>query len=136
VSAETYALFYNKALIKEAEVPKTWDDMLAYMKKFKAAGKYPFVMDVGNAYYSILFTTKGGNRFFGPTGTDTKNTNLNSPAAVSGMEFFQGIRQILNVPAADINTSVADGAFQAGGFLLRDPAYVRFGLLQPPRGGQ
>jgi arabinogalactan oligomer/maltooligosaccharide transport system substrate-binding protein len=114
VSAETYALFYNKALIKEAEVPKTWDDMLAYMKNFKAAGKYPFVMDVGNAYYSILFTTKGGNRLFGPTGTDTKNTNLNSPAAVSGMEFFQGIRQILNVPAADINTSVADGAFQSG----------------------
>jgi arabinogalactan oligomer/maltooligosaccharide transport system substrate-binding protein len=30
------------------------------------------------------------------------------------MEFFQSIRQILNVPAADINTSVADGAFQAG----------------------
>jgi arabinogalactan oligomer/maltooligosaccharide transport system substrate-binding protein len=114
VSAETYALFYNKALIQEREVPKTWDDMLTYMKNFKVQGKYPFVMDVGNAYYSILFTTKGGNRLFGPSGTDTKNTNLNSPAAVEGMRFFQGIRQILNVPAADVNTSVADGAFQAG----------------------
>jgi arabinogalactan oligomer/maltooligosaccharide transport system substrate-binding protein len=114
VSAETYALFYNKALIGENEVPKTWDDMLTYMKNFKVPGKYAFIMDVGNAYYSILFTTKGGNRLFGPSGTDTKNTNLNSPAAVSGMQFFQGIRQILNVPADDIKTSVADGAFQAG----------------------
>ncbi|MDR2745952.1 MAG: maltose ABC transporter substrate-binding protein [Treponema sp.] len=114
VSAETYALYYNKDLISENEVPKTWEDMLSYMKNFKAAGKYPFVMDVGNAYYSILFTTKGGNRLFGPSGTDTTNTNLNSPAAVSGMQFFQSIRKILNVPAADINTSVADGAFQAG----------------------
>jgi arabinogalactan oligomer/maltooligosaccharide transport system substrate-binding protein len=114
VSAETYALFYNKALIAESEVPRTWEAMLAYIENFNVSGKYGFVMDVGNAYYSILFTTKGGNRLFGPSGTDTLNTNLNSPAAVSGMEFFQGIRRVLNVPAADINTSVADGAFQAG----------------------
>jgi arabinogalactan oligomer/maltooligosaccharide transport system substrate-binding protein len=114
VSAETYALYYNKALIAESEVPATWDALIAYIKNFKVSGKYAFVMDVGNAYYSILFTTKGGNRLFGPSGTDTRNTNLNSPASVEGMEFFQSIRQILNVPAADINTSVADGAFQAG----------------------
>ncbi|MDR0760454.1 MAG: maltose ABC transporter substrate-binding protein [Treponema sp.] len=114
VSAETYALFYNKALISESEVPKTWDDMFTYIKNFKVPGKYPFVMDVGNAYYSILFTTTGGNRLFGPSGTDTKNTNLNSEAAVTGMRFFQSMRQIINIPAADINTSVADGAFQAG----------------------
>jgi arabinogalactan oligomer/maltooligosaccharide transport system substrate-binding protein len=114
VSAETYALYYNKALIAENEVPKTWEEMIAYIRNFKTAGKYPFVMDVGNAYYSILFTTKGGNRLFGPGGTDTRNTNLNSPAAVTGMQFFQSLRQVLNVPAADINTSVADGAFQAG----------------------
>jgi arabinogalactan oligomer/maltooligosaccharide transport system substrate-binding protein len=114
VSAETYALFYNKALIKENEVPKTWEDMVAYMKNFKVSGKFPFVMDVGNAYYTILFTTKGGNRLFGSSGTDTQNTNLNSPAAVGGMQFFQSLSGILNVPAADINTSVADGAFQAG----------------------
>jgi arabinogalactan oligomer/maltooligosaccharide transport system substrate-binding protein len=114
VSAETYALFYNKALIQERDVPKTWDEMLAYMKGFKTAGKYPFVMDVGNAYYTIIFTTTGGNRLFGPSGTDTRNTNLNSAAAVRGMEFFQSVRQVLNIPAADINTSVADGAFQSG----------------------
>jgi arabinogalactan oligomer/maltooligosaccharide transport system substrate-binding protein len=114
VSAETYALFYNKALIQESQVPKTWADMLTYMKGFKTAGKYPFVMDVGNAYYTILFTSKGGNRLFGAGGTDTRNTNLNSAAAVTGMQFFQSMRQVLNIPSTDINTSVADGAFQSG----------------------
>lgn len=114
VSAETYALFYNKALIGENETPKTWEDMFAYMRNFNVSGKRPFVMDVGNAYYTILFTTKGGNRLFGPSGTDTQNTNLNSPASVEGMKFFQGMRQLLNVPASDLNTSVADGAFQSG----------------------
>jgi arabinogalactan oligomer/maltooligosaccharide transport system substrate-binding protein len=114
VSAETYALYYNKALIAENEVPRTWEDMVTYIRNFRVAGKNAFVMDVGNAYYSILFTTKGGNRLFGPNGTDTQNTNLNSPASVTGMQFFQGIRQIMNIPAADISTSVADGAFQSG----------------------
>ncbi|MDR2377007.1 MAG: maltose ABC transporter substrate-binding protein [Treponema sp.] len=114
VSAETYALFYNKALIQETEVPKTWNAMINYIKNFKIQGKYAFLMDVGNAYYSIIFTTKGGNRLFGPDGTDTKNTNLNSEASVAGMEFFQSIRQVLSVPAADISTSLADGMFEAG----------------------
>ncbi|MDR2135353.1 MAG: maltose ABC transporter substrate-binding protein [Treponema sp.] len=114
VSAETYALFYNKALIQESEVPKTWPAMLTYIKSFKKEDTYAFLMDVGNAYYSIIFTTKGGNRLFGPSGTDTQNTHLNSEAAVTGMEFFQSIRQALNVPAADINTARADGLFQSG----------------------
>jgi len=116
VSAETYALFYNKALIKENEVPKTWDALAAFAKKFNAAnkGKYGFVMDVGNAYYTIVFTTKKGNRLFGPSGTDTSSTNINSPASVEGMKFFQSLRSALDVPAADLTTSVADAAFAGG----------------------
>ncbi|MDR0670414.1 MAG: maltose ABC transporter substrate-binding protein [Treponema sp.] len=114
VSAETYALFYNKVLIHESEVPKTWTSMINYIKNFDVEGKYAFLMDVGNAYYSIIFTTKGGNRLFGPDGTDTKNTNLNSESAVAGMEFFQSIRQVLSVPAADISTSLADDIFRTG----------------------
>jgi arabinogalactan oligomer/maltooligosaccharide transport system substrate-binding protein len=114
VSAETYALYYNKALISESEVPKTWEDMANYMKNFNKTGKMPFVMDVGNAYYSIIFTTRGGNRLFGPTGTDSANSYLNNAAAIEGMTFFQSLRKIINVPAADIKTSVADGAFQSG----------------------
>jgi arabinogalactan oligomer / maltooligosaccharide transport system substrate-binding protein len=116
VSAETYALFYNKKLIKEADVPKTWEALAAFAKKFNAAnsGKYGFIMDVGNAYYTIIFTTGSGNRLFGPSGTDTSSTNINSDNSVKGMKFFQGLRSALNVPSADLTTSVADGAFSGG----------------------
>ena len=116
VSAETYALFYNKALISDADVPKTWSDLDAFAKKFNAAnpGKYGFIMDVGNGYYTIIFTTSEGNRLFGPSGTDTSNTNINSPASVKGMKFFQGLRGALDVPSADLTTSVCDAAFAAG----------------------
>lgn len=116
VSAETYALFYNKALIKENEVPKTWDELASWVKDFngKNKGKYGFVMDVGNGYYTIIFTTEKGNRLFGLTGNDTSSSYLNTPAAVDGMKFFQSLRKVLDVSADDLTTATCDAAFQAG----------------------
>lgn len=116
VSAETYALFYNKDLIAEKDVPKTWEDLEKWTKEFNAAnpGKYGFIMDVGSSYYTILFTTSSGNRLFGPSGTDTTSTNINSDASIKGMEFFQSLRSTLDVPAADVTTSMADAAFSSG----------------------
>lgn len=116
VSAETYVLFYNKKLIPEKEVPKSWEDVVSFSEKFNKEnkGKYGFMMDVGNGYYTIIFTTSDNNRLFGPEGTDTKNTNINSEASVKGMEFFRSLRSILDVPSADLTTSIADAAFASG----------------------
>lgn len=116
VSAETYALFYNKDLIAEKDVPKTWDDLAKWAIEFnkKNPDKRGFVMDVGNAYYSIVFTTENGNRIFGSTGADTSTTYLNNDDAVNGMKFFQSLRNALDVPAADLSTGVCDAAFQGG----------------------
>lgn len=116
VSAETYALFYNKAYISEADLPKTWDDLAAWSAEFNAAnpGKYGFVMDVGNGYYTIVFTSADGNRLFGASGTDTSSTYLNNAKAVKGLKFFQSLRKSLDVPAADLGTSMCDAAFAAG----------------------
>ncbi|MBP5464044.1 MAG: maltose ABC transporter substrate-binding protein [Treponema sp.] len=116
ISAETYALFYNKALISENEVPKTWDDLSIWVKNFNAKnpGKYGFIMDVGNGYYTIIFTTEKGNRLFGADGTDTSASYLNTPAAVEGMKFFQSLRSILDVEADDLSTATCDAAFQSG----------------------
>lgn len=116
VSAETYALFFNKAYLSAEQVPTTWDELKEFAASFNQAnlGKYGFIMDVGNAYYTIIFTTSQGNRLFGPEGTDTVNTNINSAASVEGMKLFQSLRGILDVPAADLTTSIGDGAFMSG----------------------
>jgi len=116
VSAETYALFYNKALISESDVPKTWDELKDWAKTFNEdnPGKHGFIMDVGNGYYTIVFTTNNENRLFGMDGTDADNTNINTANAVSGMETFAALREILDFPAADLTTSYADGAFSSG----------------------
>lgn len=114
VSAETYALFYNKDLIKDEEVPTTWEGVKEFAKKFNSEDKYGFMMDVGNGYYTIIFTTGNGNRLFGESGTDAENTKINSPEAIEGMKVFQGLREILDVPAADLTTSITDAAFASG----------------------
>ena len=116
ISAETYALFYNKDLISESELPKTWEELAAWAADFNAKnpGKYGFVMDVGNAYYTIIFTTANNNRLFGASGTDTSSSYLNSPDAVNGMKFFKTLKSGLDVPADDLNTATCDGAFASG----------------------
>lgn len=120
VSAETYALFYNKDLISEDQVPKTWDDLKVFSEKFNAEhnNQYGFMMDVANGYYTIIFTTSEDNRLFGPDGTDTTNTNINSKASVEGMKFFQTLRTALNIPAADLTTAACDSAFSSGNAAL------------------
>ncbi len=120
VSAETYALFYNKAYLGQEEVPTTWEALKEFAVAFNQAnpGKYGFIMDVGSGYYTIIFTTSQGNRLFGPDGTDTVNTNINSPASVEGMKFFRGLRDILDIPAADLTTSICDSVFMNNGVAL------------------
>lgn len=119
VSAETYALFYNKDLIAEKDIPKTWSELKEFAKNFDKPGKHPFLMDVGNGYYTIIFTTGGGtNLLFGPDGTDVENTNINNEIAVEGMRVFQGLREVIDVPAADLTTAYCDGAFAAGNVAL------------------
>ena len=120
VSAETCALFYNKKLIKENEVPKTWEELFNWTKEFNAKnpGKYGFIMNVGESYYTFIFTTSEGNRLFGKDGMDRKNSNVNSSASIEGMKFFQNMREILPVPANDLDTATVDGAFQSGNAAL------------------
>lgn len=114
VAAETYALYYNKDLVSEA--PTSFEDLIAFAKKFNSEnkGKYGFVMDVANFYYTFPFMTKGGNRLFGDDGLDEKTPNIDTDAAVEGFTTFQEMRDVLDVAAADLATDTVDGLFASG----------------------
>lgn len=114
--AETYALFYNKRLISESEVPKTWDELIHWVQNFNRTHKNQlgFVMDVTNGYYSILFTTGDGNRLYGESGTDANNPCMNTPAAVRGLKLFQSLRSKLNLEGIELGSSACDGMFSSG----------------------
>ena len=119
-SAETYGLYFNKDLISEEEIPATWDELKTWTAAFneKNPDKNGFLMDVGNMYYTILFTTMNGNRLFGESGTDTSSSYLATDNSIAGMKVFQGLREVVPLAAADANTATGDGAFAAGNVAL------------------
>lgn len=115
MGAETYALFYNKDLIKEA--PKTWDEVIAFAKTFnnKAEGKYALVWPVADGYYGYMFMDSFGAPLFGPNGNDRKQHNLNSANAVKGLTYFASLRkQLLDIPAADASGDFCNAQFSEG----------------------
>ena len=114
--AETYALFYNKKLISENQVPKSWEELIKWVQAFNRANpqKKGFVMDVTNAYYSILFTTANGNRLYGESGTEARNPGMNNPSSIKGLEFFQSLRSALNLEGIELSSSTCDGLFSSG----------------------
>lgn len=115
LGAETYALFYNKALIKEA--PKTWDEVISFAKTYnnKAEGKYALVWPVADGYYGYMFMASFDAPLFGPNGDDRKQHNLNSANAIKGLTFFQNLRkQILDIPATDVSGDFCNAQFSEG----------------------
>lgn len=116
VAAETFAMFFNRDLVSEDELPRTFEDLISWATEFNAAnpGKFGFVMDVGNFYYTFPFMTMDGNRLFGPYGTNAEDPEVNTAAAVEGFTYFQQLREILPVAAGDLGTDMVDGIFAAG----------------------
>jgi arabinogalactan oligomer/maltooligosaccharide transport system substrate-binding protein len=117
IAAETYAIFYNRAHISSAEIPGTFDELITWTNNFNDAnpGRFGFMIEPGNAFFTIIFASMDGNRLFGPSGTDASTPNMNTPAAIRGMEFMQQqIRPILDVPSGDLDGGFLDAAFEEG----------------------
>lgn len=116
LSADTYTLFYNKDLISEEEVPKTFDDLKTWCEKFNKENldKNGFIMNMSSLYYSYIFMTGDGNRIFGKAGDDASSPNVNTKEAVEGYKYMQSLKDLINAPAADITDAYCDGAFMSG----------------------
>lgn len=114
VTVDTYALFYNKALVQEP--PTTWDDVISFSKDFNAAnpGKYGFVMQPAIYYAAPFAFSAPDNLVFGPDGTDPATPNTDTPATAAGLDELVQLREILDVPAADLDAASVDSLFEGG----------------------
>ncbi|WP_094551777.1 maltose ABC transporter substrate-binding protein [Petroclostridium xylanilyticum] len=114
MAIETYALFYNKDLVKEP--PKTFDELIAFSKQFNDVknSKYGFMMEVGNFYFVYSFLAGYDGYVFGKNGTDVNDIGLNSAGAVEGAKFHQKLKEILPLNTADINYDIKKGLFNEG----------------------
>lgn len=87
VAAETYALIYNKDMVKDNEVPKTWDDLLTLGKKVG------FEMDITNFYYTYALLAGNGAYVFKTTDgkTDPSNIGLGGAEATKGLQMVKDL---------------------------------------------
>ena len=118
IASEGYAVFYNRALISDEEVPKSFEDLVTFCQKFNAEnpGKYGFLMNVKEGYYTIAFCTQTPDkRIFGEFGDDPSVTHLNDKACVNSFAWMvENLRPVMNIPAADIDQSTFQSQFLAG----------------------
>lgn len=118
VSVETYALFYNRDLISDDEVPTSWNQVLEDGANWSGSDYY-IAFNVGSGYYVIPFCTYNGNYPFGYDGLETSTTYLLTDDCLAGIEQFTELKEkVLNIPAADLSTSAVKSLFTNGNLAI------------------
>ena len=118
-SMEALTFIYNKALVKESDLPKDTDELLAKAKTFNTAnsGKYFFVYAASdNAFFAAPWFQGAG-----VTMVDAKGaTTLNSDAGVAGGKLIQ---QFSTIMPKEMTYDVANTLFQEGkaGIIMNGP---------------
>lgn len=112
---ETYALFYNKELVTENDL-SSWDNIISFSKKYNdpAKKKYGFMMPLNIFYFAYPFISGFNGYIFGNDNTNPEDIGLNNEGSVEGMKYFQSMREILPMEAADATIDVKTGLFQEG----------------------
>ncbi|KKO51441.1 sugar ABC transporter substrate-binding protein [Paenibacillus sp. DMB20] len=113
-AAETYLLYYNKDLIKEA--PKTFEEVIEFSKKFtdKSKNKYGIMWETGNLYFNYPFIASNGGYIYGKDGTDINDIGLNSEGALKSLEVYASLKEVLPVKSGDITPDIKRGLFTSG----------------------
>lgn len=108
-SMEAETFIYNKALITEAELPKTTDDLIAQAKEYnQAPDKYLFVYNAkGDVYAASCFFQGAGVTLVKPDGT----TDVGNDASIAALKLIKSFTEIM---PQDIDYGTADAIFKDG----------------------
>ena len=117
---ESLAFFYNKTLLEEngLEVATSFEEIAEQAATFNdpANNKFIFRFQAGNAYDNHFFLTANGFQLFGEDHLDGSKVNYDTDEFVAGLEAFSTIKDILPVPAADLNYDTVTVPFSKGEF--------------------
>lgn len=108
VVTETYALFYNKDMVKDSEVPKTWDDLLTLGKKVG------FEYDINNFYFSYALLAGNGAYVFKDNNGkyDASDIGLGGQEATAGLQMLKDLVD-KGLMKASMTGDIAKGDFSA-----------------------
>jgi arabinogalactan oligomer/maltooligosaccharide transport system substrate-binding protein len=116
ISTENIAFFYNKDLLGNTPVPRSFEEIIAFAEKWNnpAANKYALRWQVDDSYHNYFFLTAFGMQLFGPDMDDFRNPGFDSQGARQGVQFHTGLRKYYNVNTADATWDSTVAAFQRG----------------------
>jgi arabinogalactan oligomer/maltooligosaccharide transport system substrate-binding protein len=116
ISTENIAFFYNKDLLGNNPVPKSFEELTAFAQKWNdpSANRYALRWQVDDSYHNYFFLTAFGMQLFGPDMDDFKQPGFDSEGARKGADFHTNLRQYYNVNTADATWDSTVAAFQRG----------------------
>ena len=128
VSIETNLLYYNRSLIHENEVPKTWGEMMTRCRKFniKNPDKKALVFNARDGFVALSFATQGKSGIF--FSREDGSVSINRDGYVDfGMDFLKKFRPYLDVDADEMNGEYVRDMFRTGraAMVITDSSDVR-----------
>jgi arabinogalactan oligomer/maltooligosaccharide transport system substrate-binding protein len=116
ISTENIAFFYNKDLLGNNPVPKSFDDVIAFAEKWDKPSENKFALrwQVDDSYHNYFFLTAFGMQLFGPDMDDFKSPGFDSEGAKRGVNFHTSLRKYYNVNTSDATWDSTVAAFQRG----------------------
>ncbi|MGE5591508.1 MAG: ABC transporter substrate-binding protein [Bacillota bacterium] len=108
-------LFYNKDLFAKANIaepPKTWEELRADAKKLTSGSVKGLVLSYDHARFMPFVWMAGGT----PISADKTNITINSPEAVTALDYYTGLITKDKVAATpkDLGAEWAGDAFAKG----------------------
>lgn len=112
-SLETTALIYNKKLLPV--VPNTMDALFSLAKEMTGKGRYGFLYDITNFYFTYGFLGGYGGYVFksSKNGLDVEDIGLANKGAIEGAELVKRFRTEGLIPEGT-DYGVTDGLFKEG----------------------
>lgn len=123
MSCETYALFYNKKLVEESNIPTTWESLITWSGAFNNLypGKYGFIFHTETVYFISMLMSSGKNRLM--FGSDYGL--LNSRASY-GLTLLKQMQDIFPEDITNYSYDDFDDMFLSGGaaMIVNGPWFI------------
>ena len=123
MSCETYALFYNKKLVEESNIPTTWESLITWSGAFNNLypGKYGFIFHTDTVYFISMLMSSGKNRLM--FGSDYGL--LNSRASY-GLTLLKKMQDIFPEDITNYSYDDFDDMFLSGGaaMIVNGPWFI------------